>query len=190
LVQLTVDTDLVRGIYATSPMPVGLMENIYILEPVSVGGWNKIRLRRITRSSTCVCLRIRNYFVLFCAMRDMRAAHAPHSNFALAAVAAPCSIPELTCFALVFALRARAGRLRRPDCALRALRARRPHNLCPLAQWVFVPIWGSIGPARWTPMRYVWCCAHVCARSAHINEHAHQCALATADPNNFCPLFQ
>jgi hypothetical protein len=70
---------------------------IYILEPVSVGGWTKIRLRRITRSSTCVCLRIRNYFVFLCATRDMRAARAPHSNFALGAVAAPCSIPVHQC---------------------------------------------------------------------------------------------
>jgi hypothetical protein len=74
---------------------------IYILEPVSVGGWTKIRLRRITRSSTCVCLRIRNYFVLLCATRDMRAARAPHPNFELGAVSAPFYIPVLSRFALV-----------------------------------------------------------------------------------------
>jgi hypothetical protein len=94
-----------------------IVEKYNILEPVSVGGWTKIRLRRITRSSTCVCLRIRNYFVLLCATRDMRAARDPHSNFALAAVAAPCSIPVHSRVALVLALRARAGRLCRPDCA-------------------------------------------------------------------------
>jgi hypothetical protein len=41
-----------------------------------------------------------------------------------------------------------------------------------LSQCVFVPIWGSIGPARWAPMRYVWCCAHICAHSARINAHS------------------
>jgi hypothetical protein len=101
-------------------------------------GWTKIRLRRVTRSSTCVCLRICNYFVLLCATR-------------------------------VLALRARTGRLRRPDCGLRA---RQPHNLCPLPQWVFVPVWGSIVAALWAAMRYVWCCALVCARSARINAHS------------------
>jgi hypothetical protein len=65
---------------------------LYILEPVSVGGWTKIRLRRIARSSTCVCMRIRNYFFF--------AARSPHSNFALAAVAAPCCIPVLSLSAL------------------------------------------------------------------------------------------
>jgi hypothetical protein len=40
-----------------------ILEKYNILEPVSVGGWKKIQLRRITRSSTCVCLRICNYFV-------------------------------------------------------------------------------------------------------------------------------
>jgi hypothetical protein len=95
-----------------------ILEKYNILEPVSVGGWTKIRLRRITRSTTCICLRIRTYIDLLC---DMRAAPAPHPHFALGAVAAPCSIP-----------------VRRPECELRA---RRPHNLCPLPQCVFVPIW-------------------------------------------------
>jgi hypothetical protein len=73
---------------------VGLevLASIFILEPVSIGGWTKIRLRQITRSSTCVCMRIRNYFVF--------AVRAPHSNFALEAVDAPCSIPVLMRFAL------------------------------------------------------------------------------------------
>jgi hypothetical protein len=93
------------------------------------------------------------------------AARAPHSNFALAAVAAPCSIPVLSRFALVLA---------RVGCAAPIARCVHadPHNLCPLLQWVFVPIWGSIGPARWAPKRYVWCRAHVCARSARINPHS------------------
>jgi hypothetical protein len=151
---------------------------IVILEPVSVGGWKNIRLCRITRSSTCVCLRIRNYFVLLCDTRDMRAARAPHSNFALAAAAARCSIPVLSRFARVLALRARAGRLFRPDCALRALRARLPHNLCPLPQWVFVPIWG------------MWYAVCVVLRARLRAQRAHHCALATADPHNLCPLFQ
>jgi hypothetical protein len=69
-----------------------ILEKYNILEPVSVGGWTNIRLRRITRSSTCVCLRIRNYFF---------AARTPHSNFALAAVAAPCSTTVPSRFALV-----------------------------------------------------------------------------------------
>jgi hypothetical protein len=129
---------------------------IYLLEPVSVGGWTKIRLRWITRSSTCVCLRIRNYFLF--------AARAPHSNFALAAVAAPCSIPVLSRSFSRSAL-ARVG------CAAPIARCAHadPHNLCPLFQWVFVPIWGSIGPVLRVPMRYVWCCTHVCAR---INAHS------------------
>jgi hypothetical protein len=80
---------------------------------VSVGGWKQIRLRLITRSSTCGSLRLRN----FCfAPRYARYARAPPLNIALAAVAAvaaPCSIPVLSRFALVLALRARAGRLPR-----------------------------------------------------------------------------
>jgi hypothetical protein len=55
----------------------------------------------------------------------MRAARAQRSYFALAAVATPSSIPVLSRVALVLALRARAGRLHRPDCALRATRAMR-----------------------------------------------------------------
>jgi hypothetical protein len=41
-----------------------ILEKYNTLEPVSVGVWTKIRLRRIPRSCTCVCLRILNY--LFC----------------------------------------------------------------------------------------------------------------------------
>jgi hypothetical protein len=155
--------------------------------------------------------------------RDMRAARTTHSNFALAAAAAPCPIPVLPRFVLDLALRARAGRLRRPDCALHTHAD--PHILCPLPQWVFVPNCGSIGPAHRVSMLDVWCCARVCARiNAHTrsptpityiycsNEclyqfrprsvqpcgrlcwmcmlRAHQCAPATAEPHNFCPLFQ
>jgi hypothetical protein len=101
---------------------------------------------RITLSSTCVCLRLRNYFVLLRALRDMPA-HAQRSYFAFAAVATLCSIPVLSSFALVLALRARAGRLHCPDCAHAD-----PHNLCPFPQWVFVPIWAAIYPAVWRPM--------------------------------------
>jgi hypothetical protein len=54
------------------------------------------------------------------ATRDMRAARAPHSNFALAAVAAPCSIPVLSRFALVLALRARCRALRAVTRSARA----------------------------------------------------------------------
>jgi hypothetical protein len=49
-------------------------EKYVILEPVSIGGWRNIWLRRITRSSTCVCLKLRNVFHLFCS--GLRAHHA------------------------------------------------------------------------------------------------------------------
>jgi hypothetical protein len=43
---------------------LGMELYIYILEPVSVGGWTQIGLRRITRSNICVCLRLREFFLL------------------------------------------------------------------------------------------------------------------------------
>jgi hypothetical protein len=67
------------------------------------------------------------------------------------------------------ASRARALRLRGSAAAPRLRAARTPTlKTCAHCPNVFVPIWGSIGPARWAPMRYVWCCVHVCAR---INAH-------------------
>jgi hypothetical protein len=53
---------------------------IYILEPVSVGGWNTIWLGRITRSSTCVCLRLRNFVIFFAPRHALRALSAPHTR--------------------------------------------------------------------------------------------------------------
>jgi hypothetical protein len=49
-----------------------ILEKYNILEPVRQNFGRKIWLRRITRSSTCVCLRLCNFFFL-------RATHAPHS---------------------------------------------------------------------------------------------------------------
>jgi hypothetical protein len=148
----------------------------------------------------------------------MRASRVPHSNFALAAVAVPCSISVLSRFALAVCASPSAR------CAYAD-----PHNVCSLPHWVFVPIWGSIGPVLWAPMLDAGCCAHVCARiNAHRRsptpityvhcsneclyqfgpsrlaayagcvmlwtrlraQRSHQCALATADPHSFCPLFQ
>jgi hypothetical protein len=43
-----------------------------ILELVPDGGWTQIRLCRITRSSTCVCLRIRNFVFPPCYARSAR----------------------------------------------------------------------------------------------------------------------
>jgi hypothetical protein len=63
---------------------------IYILEPVSVGGWKKIPLRRITRSSTCVCLRIRNYFVF--ALRSARYARSARPTLELRARGSCCAL--------------------------------------------------------------------------------------------------
>jgi hypothetical protein len=51
-------------VYATQVSNSGVLY-IYILEPVSVGGWNRIRLRQIIRYRTCVCLRLRNLFSCF-----------------------------------------------------------------------------------------------------------------------------
>jgi hypothetical protein len=62
-----------------------VLEKYNILEPVSVGGWKKIRLRRITHSSTCVCLRLRKLFLRFC--------FAPRCA---CPTLAPCSIPVLS----------------------------------------------------------------------------------------------
>jgi hypothetical protein len=117
---------------------------------VSVGGWTKIRLRRITRSSTCICLRIRNYWVF--SLRSARYGCSAHATLELRTRGSCCTLFH----PCTLALRARS-------------RTRRPHSLCPLPQWVFVPIWGLIGPARWAPMRYVCWYAHVCAR---INAHS------------------
>jgi hypothetical protein len=50
-----------------------------------------------------------------------------------------------------------------------AFRIADPHKFYPLSQWVFVPIWGSIGPVVWPSMLDMWCRAHVCAR---INAHS------------------
>jgi hypothetical protein len=66
---------------------------------VSVGGWTKIRQRRITRSSTCVCLRLRIYFCpALCA----------HHTLALRARGGCCALFHPCTFALVLALWARA----------------------------------------------------------------------------------
>jgi hypothetical protein len=113
---------------------------------VSVGGWTKIRLRRITRSSTCVCLRLRNYYFF--------AARAPNSNYALTQLLRP--VPSLYSRASRSFYRSALARV---GCAAPIARCAHvdPHNLCPLLQWGFVPIWGSIGPALRAPMRYVWC---------------------------------
>jgi hypothetical protein len=73
-----------------------ILEKYNILEPVSVGGWTKIRLRRITRSSTCVCLRIRNYFCF-----------APLPTLELRARGSCC-----TCCTLALRARSRAPRSR------------------------------------------------------------------------------
>jgi hypothetical protein len=43
--------------WTTQHRTEAILETYNILEPVSVGGWEQIRLRQITRSSTCVCLR-------------------------------------------------------------------------------------------------------------------------------------
>jgi hypothetical protein len=113
--------------------------------------------------------------------RDMRAARAPHLNFALAAVAAPCSFPVLPRSALA-----------RVSCAAPIARCARcayadPHNLCPLPQWVFVPNWGLIGPALRVPMLDVWCCARVCV---HINAHTRSTTpITSAHYSNEC-LYQ
>jgi hypothetical protein len=42
-----------------------------------------------------------------------------------------------------------------------------PPQMIPItaALWVFVPIWGSIGPAVWPPMLDMWWCAHVTVSS-------------------------
>jgi hypothetical protein len=79
-----------------------MLEKCNILEPVSVGGWTKIRLRRITHSSTCVCMRIRNFC---CCFFGLRAARTQHSRFALVAASPPCFTCVLSRCTLVLALR-------------------------------------------------------------------------------------
>jgi hypothetical protein len=75
-------------------------------------------------------------------------------------VLAPVSVWDYATFFLLRATRA----LRHP---IARYAHADPHHLCPLSQWVFVPMWGSIGPAVWAPVMDMWWCAHVCSR---INE--------------------
>jgi hypothetical protein len=156
---------------------------------VSVGGWTKIRLRRITRSSTCVCLRIRNYFVLLCAQRDMRAARYArsarptlelHTRGSCCTLFHPCTL----------ALRARSRAPRSRGSAapprLRAARAARAAHtqtpyLVPIAPMGFCTNWGF---NRSNPLGASAVCVVLRAHRSH------QSALATADPHNLCPLLQ
>jgi hypothetical protein len=49
------------------------------------------------------------------------------------------------------------------------------HNLCRLPQWLFVPIWVSIGPAVWAPTLDMQCsCTHTHTRApARAQAHTH-----------------
>jgi hypothetical protein len=136
-----------------------MIKIIHILEPVSVGGWKKIRLRRITRSSTCVCLRLRNLFSFCFALRALNAhTRASLSRFTLAAAVSPCSIAVLS--------RSR-GKARLPDCELRA---RRPAYLLPI---VPMSVCINLGPDR--SCRLAAYAGYVVLRA---RLPAHQCALA------------
>jgi hypothetical protein len=122
-----------------------------------------------TCSSTCVCQRLRNCFLLFFALCTIRA----HHTFAHPSVYAsvhfhPCSIcalPITRCsilsrFWLVLTLCARAGGCTAPiACYTHTLSL-----VCSVCA-VFVPIWISIGLAVWPPMLDMLFCAHVCMRT-------------------------
>jgi hypothetical protein len=72
------------------------------------------------------------------AMRAMRAMRAQHLRCALAAASLPASTRVLSRFALFFALRARKGRLCRPDCAPTPYL----HHLVPMR------VYANFGPDR------------------------------------------
>jgi hypothetical protein len=100
--------------------------------PVSIGEWTKIRLRRITHSSTCVCLRLRNFFFcfFFLASRYARCGRYAHPTLALRARGGRAALLN----ACTIAIRSRgtvaSSRLRRPDCAPGARGA--SYDLCVL----------------------------------------------------------
>jgi hypothetical protein len=139
-----------------------ILEKYNILEPVSLRGWTIIWLRRITRSSTCVCLRLRTFYFYFA----LRYACAEHSTLALRPCPVPpCSIPVLSGFALFFTLR-------RPDCMLcKWARATLPPTALTYAQ-----------PFR----RLCWICG--AGRTFARAGRASMRALAIADTHNFYPL--
>jgi hypothetical protein len=141
---------------------------------------------------------LRLFFPLFLlrATCDMRFARA--SNFALAAVAAPCSIPVLSRFALILALRARSRASRsRGTAAPPRLRATRPPTPIPCTHCPNEYLCQCGSRSVQSFGRLCWICGvhrivpmSVCDNFRPYTGHvmlcarlrAHGCTLALADP--------
>jgi hypothetical protein len=169
---------------------------IYILEPVSVGSWKIIQMRRITRSSTCVCLRLHNYIFVLSATRDMCSPHTRTSRSQQLRRPIPSLYsrnPRSRGLAVLPRLRAaRAARTPTPitctHCPNRFLYQFGVQSVKPFGRQCWMCVCTNLGPDR--PGHLAAYAGCVMLRARLRAQRAHQCALATAHPHIFCPLLQ